>query len=76
MTTISQLSSAGQLTIPAAIRKELGIGTGDPVQISIQGGRMIVEAVIVTPKSFDELDAVLDAVEADHGEAIARLADL
>lgn len=76
MTTISQLSTAGQLTIPAAIRNELGIGPGDPLQITTQAGRMIIEPVIVTPKGFDQLDAVLDAVEADHGEAIARLADL
>lgn len=76
MTTISQLSTAGQLTIPAAIRKELGLSPGDPLRISMVGGRMIVEPVIVTPKGFDELDAVLDRVEADHGEAIKRLADL
>lgn len=76
MTTFAQLSTAGQLTIPLAIRKELGLSAGDPLQISMVGGRMIVEPVIVTPKSFNELDAVLDQVEADHGKAIERLAEL
>lgn len=77
MTTFAQLSTTGQLTVPAAIRKILGLAPGDPVQISVQGGRMVVEAVVVvTPKNFDELDAALDKIEGRYGEAIARLADL
>lgn len=76
MSTILQLNGAGQVTIPAAIRKQLGIGPGDPVQVTVGEQGMLLQPVIVTPKSFAEIDAVFDEVTAEYGEAIERLADL
>jgi AbrB family looped-hinge helix DNA binding protein len=44
MSTITQLNSAGQLTIPVAVRKRLGLAGGGPVQITVQGSRLVIEA--------------------------------
>lgn len=76
MTTISQLSSAGQLTIPAAIRKKLGIGAGDPLQISMVDGRMIIEPVIVTPKNPGEVREIVTKIKVERAGLLDRLADL
>jgi AbrB family looped-hinge helix DNA binding protein len=76
MTTFTQLTAAGQLTIPAAVRKNLGLNAGDPVQLSVEGGRIMIEPVIVTPKGFEELDQAVSGFVADHADAFERLADL
>jgi|tagenome__1003787_1003787.scaffolds.fasta_scaffold15040549_1 AbrB family looped-hinge helix DNA binding protein len=77
MATIAQVSSAGQLTIPAAIRKELGLNAGDHVQLSVQDHRIVVEAVIVAPKlpTSEVVDAAKRSI-ARNSEAFDRLAEL
>ena len=76
MSTILQLNGAGQVTIPAAIRKQLGIGPGDPVQLIVGEQGLLLQPVVVTPKSFAELDRVIDGIIEDYGEAVDRLAEL
>ena len=43
----SAVTSKGQATIPAEIRREAEIKPGDKVQFSIQGGRVVIEKVQV-----------------------------
>jgi AbrB family looped-hinge helix DNA binding protein len=40
---ISSVTSKGQATIPADIRREVGIGPGDKVLFSLEGGRIVIE---------------------------------
>ena len=41
----SAVTSKGQATIPAEIRREANIKPGDKVQFSIEGGRVVIEKV-------------------------------
>jgi len=41
----SSVTSKGQATIPAAIRRELHIEPGDRVSFAIEGGRAVMEKV-------------------------------
>lgn len=40
---VRSLDSLGRLVIPIEIRREMGISTGDPVQMRISGQKVIVE---------------------------------
>jgi AbrB family looped-hinge helix DNA binding protein len=50
MRTIVSLNSQGRLTIPGAIRKELDLKTGDPVELEVTNGALIVRPVAVIPR--------------------------
>jgi AbrB family looped-hinge helix DNA binding protein len=41
----SSVTSKGQATIPAVIRRELHIETGDRVSFAIEGGRVVMDKV-------------------------------
>lgn len=50
MNYISTVTSKGTITLPAALRAQLGIREGDKVEISLEGNR-----IITTPKlGWDE----------------------
>lgn len=40
---ITSVTSKGQATIPADIRREAGIGPGDKVRFSFEGDRIVIE---------------------------------
>lgn len=44
-----QLSPRGQLTLPAEVRKALGLRAGDAFNVRIEDGEIVLEAVEVTP---------------------------
>jgi AbrB family looped-hinge helix DNA binding protein len=44
MTASAKLTSRFQLTIPASVRRELGIGAGDEVILSVEGGEVVLRA--------------------------------
>ncbi len=44
-----QLSSRGQLTLPAEVRKALGLRTGDAFNVRVEDGEIVLEAVEITP---------------------------
>lgn len=44
-----QLSSRGQLTLPAEVRKALGLRAGDAFSVRVEDGEIILEAVEITP---------------------------
>lgn len=47
--TLIQLSERGQLTLPAEVRKALGLRGGDAFQVRVEDGRVVLEPVEVTP---------------------------
>lgn len=62
---IAKITSKGQITIPIAIRKALGVKDGDKVLFMLDGGRIVlvnasVDALMVAQKAFygvaEELD--------------------
>lgn len=45
MTYFVNITSQGQMSVPAAVRRQLGIRTGEQVAVDIQGKKMTVEPV-------------------------------
>jgi antitoxin PrlF len=44
-----QLSPRGQVTLPAPVRKALGLEPGDNLVISVEGDRAVLEPAVVVP---------------------------
>lgn len=52
------LKGRGQLTIPAKLRKELMLRTGDLLEIEVKGGHIILKPLAVMEREPDrEVDA-------------------
>lgn len=58
---LAKITTRGQITIPAAIRKKLGVKDGDKVVFVEEGGRIIVENAAML--------ALKEAQKAFQGEA-------
>ena len=48
-TTVVRLSPRGQVTLPALVRKALGLEPGDNLVISVEGDRAVIEPAVVVP---------------------------
>lgn len=44
-----QVSPRGQLTLPASIRRQVGLEGGDPVVVSVKDGAIVLTPAVVTP---------------------------
>jgi AbrB family looped-hinge helix DNA binding protein len=44
-----QLSPRGQLTLPAEVRKALGLRAGDAFKVRVEEGEIVLEPVEITP---------------------------
>lgn len=49
MSVLVQLSSRGQITLPANVRKALGLRSGDAFRIRVEAGEVVLEPVEVVP---------------------------
>ncbi|MCL6527987.1 MAG: AbrB/MazE/SpoVT family DNA-binding domain-containing protein [Thermaceae bacterium] len=49
MKNITQVSPRGQITLPASIRKVLGLKSGDVLLLSVEQGRVVLEPARVLP---------------------------
>jgi AbrB family looped-hinge helix DNA binding protein len=58
------LSSKCQITVPAWIRRRLGIGPGDKVTFSIRHGEVVIDA---EPRSASSFRGVAAGVYGDPG---------
>jgi AbrB family looped-hinge helix DNA binding protein len=52
---VAQLSSRGTVTLPAALRRELGLSEGDVLTVRITNG-----AIVLTPAVLTEVEAYTD----------------
>lgn len=72
MVAITRLTSSGQLTMPAAIRRELGLSAGDSVLWTKDAaGNTIIRPMRYT---VEELDGILP--EIDHPSAETDFEDM
>ena len=46
---VVQLSPRGQVTLPASVRKALGLEPGDNLVIAVEGDRAVLEPAVVVP---------------------------
>lgn len=65
----SSVSQKGQVTIPASVRKQLGIGTGDAVAFETEGDRVYLKAV---PSS---IEASFGLVKARRSATLEEMDD-
>jgi AbrB family looped-hinge helix DNA binding protein len=71
---VAQLSSRGTVTLPAALRRELGLSEGDVLTVRIANG-----AIVLTPAILTEVEAYTDerirefegAARMSEGELLA-----
>ena len=46
---VVQISPRGQVTLPAAVRKALGLEPGDSLVVSVEGERAVLQPAVVVP---------------------------
>ena len=70
MQQLVQVSPRGQLTLPAAVRKQLGLRPGDALTVHVQGGELVLTPAAITPVELysDERIAEFDS-QAQLGPA-------
>ncbi len=72
-----QLSTRGQLTLPAEVRKALGLRAGDAFNVRIEDGEIVLGAVEVTPVELysdarlEEFAANAEMTEEEFSQARA-----
>jgi AbrB family looped-hinge helix DNA binding protein len=76
---VTVLSAKGQIVLPKAIREALRLRQGDPVQMNIEGDRLVLTPV--APRSAREWQqwrgclkgtGALDDLVKEHGEEVER----
>lgn len=78
MQRIAQLSRRGTLTLPAEIRRELGLEEGDVLAVTRFGRSIVLTPTVVTPVELytDERIAEFDEASAMTEEEIAQAQQL
>lgn len=76
MTSISttKMSSKGQVVIPDAIRKKLGLKTGD--QFVVTGNKDVVILKSISPPSLDEFDDLIAEARRQARKAGMKRSDI
>ena len=54
MKTTSTMTSKGQVTVPIAIRRKLGLKSGDKIEFTDQGKRIVIRRVIKDENPFEK----------------------
>lgn len=49
MSEVTQISKRGQITLPAEVRKMLGLEPGDTLVVRVEEGRIVLEPAVVLP---------------------------
>jgi AbrB family looped-hinge helix DNA binding protein len=55
----SSVTSKGQTTIPAEIRRELNINPGDRVSFSMEAGRVVLDKVVAIDHAWNDGQAAM-----------------
>ncbi len=66
----SNLTQKGQVTLPAKIRKQLNLKTGDRISFSLEGNRIIAEPI------SDDISSVFGSVKSDRSVSIEEMDDV
>ncbi|AMA74840.1 hypothetical protein TthSNM11_01500 [Thermus thermophilus] len=49
MKALTSLSKRGQITLPAEVRRALGLKPGDTLVVRVEAGRVVLEPAVVLP---------------------------
>jgi AbrB family looped-hinge helix DNA binding protein len=69
-----QLSPRGQVTLPASLRRSLGLRAGDAFRVRLEDGRVVLEPVEVVPIELydDERIAEFERAASMSAEELER----
>lgn len=72
-----QLSPRGQVTLPAGLRRSLGLRAGDAFRVRVDDGRVVLEPVEVVPIELydDERIAEFERAASMSDEELERARD-
>jgi len=70
----TKMSSKGQVVIPEAIRKKLGLKSGD--QFVVTGDKDVVILKSISPPSLDEFDDLIADARRQAGKAGMKRSDI
>ena len=72
--SIAQLSVRGTLTLPAEIRRDLGLGEGDVLTVEIRDGAVVLTPTVLSPVEIytDERIAEFDESARMTPQELAR----
>ncbi|MDQ1249238.1 MAG: hypothetical protein QG597_3612 [Actinomycetota bacterium] len=75
---ICQISPRGQVTLPADIRRAVGLHGGDALQVTIENGRIILQPVMTLPiRLYTDADlAMFEDAAAMTDQELASAAEL
>jgi AbrB family looped-hinge helix DNA binding protein len=71
----AKLTSRGRMTIPAEVRRRLGLETGDCVEFSIEGGRAVLHRIPATYEPFSTFAGALGSF-ADQQDVVGWVRQL
>ena len=57
---IVQLNKRGQLTLPAEVRRALGLEPGDTLLLRVEKGKVVLEPAVVLPVEIYDEDRLLE----------------
>ena len=66
----SNLTQKGQVTLPAKIRKQLNLKTGDRISFSLEGNRIIAEPI------SDDISSVFGSIKSDKSVAVEEMDEI
>lgn len=70
-----QLSSRGQITLPAKVRTAVGVKPGDPLAISVEEGRIVISPALLLPVEHYTDERVAEFAQAAelNGDELAEV---
>jgi len=74
MAEIAQISKRGQITLPAGVRKALGLEPGDTLVVRVEEGKVVLEPAVVLPLevySSERVEEFRRAADVDSDEVAA-----
>ena len=71
----STISSKGQVTVPIAVRRRLGLKEGDRVEFAFEEGTVVLRPVRADGNPFEEWIGALGSAQPD-GHAVAWIREL
>jgi AbrB family looped-hinge helix DNA binding protein len=62
--SVVQVSPRGQVTLPAEVRRQLGVRAGDPLVVGVEDGRIVLSRAVVLPIEIYSDERVAEFAEA------------
>jgi len=75
-TTIRKIGNSDGVIIPAAVMARLGMETGDPVTLDVEGSRLVISSRSGAASDSGDFERAAVAVTRRYASLLRKLADL